>query len=131
MPFVYEIDRHRRIVFTRAIGTLSRQDLFDYQKEVWSSPEHRYFDECVDMSAAESIEGATEDNMMALAELAVEKDDPARPSKLSIRAPCPLNRRSPDPTISPARITRTSRAVHKNPLHFQPPSAINNILKNE
>jgi len=105
MPFVYEIDRHRRIVFTRAIGTLARQDFFDYQKEVWSSPEHRYFDECVDLSAAGSIEGATEDNMTALAELAVDTDDPARPSKLAIIAVENLH-------FGLARMYETYRGLH-------------------
>ena len=105
MPFMYEIDRHRQIVFTRAIGNLSRQDFFDYHKEVWSSTEHRHFDECVDMSAAGSIEGATEDNMTALAELAVEKDDPARTSKLAIIAVENLH-------FGLARMYETYRSLH-------------------
>ncbi len=86
MPFMYDIDRLRRIVFTRAVGDLTRQDFFGYQKEAWSSPGVRNFDECIDMSAAGKIEGATEDNMMTLAQLAVTNDDPEHPSKLAIIA---------------------------------------------
>lgn len=86
MPLTYEIDRSRRIVFTQAIGILTAQDIFAYQKEVWSDPELRSYDECVDMSAVTSIEGATEMNMRALAELSVQADNSAMPTKFAIIA---------------------------------------------
>ena len=38
MPITYEIDRSRMIVFTKAIGVLTPQDVFSYQREVWSTP---------------------------------------------------------------------------------------------
>ena len=86
MPLTYEIDRSRRIVFTRAIGILTPQDLFTYQNEVWSAPELRGYDECVDMLAVTDIEAATDSNMKALAELSARMDDPSAKSKFAIIA---------------------------------------------
>ena len=86
MPITYEIDRSQRIVFTKAVGILTPQDVFAYQREVWSTPELRHYDECIDMSDVTSVEGATEMNMKALAALSVQTDDPAQPSKLVIIA---------------------------------------------
>ncbi len=85
MPIKYEIDPSRRIVFARAVGSLTKKDFFSYQKEVWSGPGVEHYDECVDMTEATDVEGATSRNLEALAVLSV-KTDAARSSKLAIIA---------------------------------------------
>jgi hypothetical protein len=86
MPITYAIDRPRRIVYASASGVLTPQDLFTYQNEVWSAPELRGYDECVDMLAVTDIEAATGSNMKALAELSARMDDPSAQSKFAIIA---------------------------------------------
>lgn len=86
MPITYTIDRTRRTVYASASGVLTPKDLFTYQNEVWSSPELRGYDECVDMQAVTDIEAATDSNMKALAELSARMDDPSAKSKFAIIA---------------------------------------------
>ena len=86
MPITYTIDRTRRTVYASASGVLKPQDLFTYQNEVWSAQELRGYNECVDMSAVTDIEGATESNMKALAEVSARMDDPSAKSKFAIIA---------------------------------------------
>ncbi|NTW58282.1 MAG: hypothetical protein HGB21_07130 [Nitrospirae bacterium] len=86
MPITYAIDRTRRTVYAGASGVLTPRDLFTYQNEVWSAPELRGYNECVDMLAVTDIEGATDSNMKALAELSARMDDPLAKSKFAIIA---------------------------------------------
>jgi hypothetical protein len=86
MPITYTIDRPRRTVYASASGVLTPQDLFTYQTEVWSAPELRGYDECVDMLAVTDVEAATDSNMKALAELSARMDDPSAKSKFAIIA---------------------------------------------
>jgi hypothetical protein len=86
MPITYTIDRTRRTVYASASGVLTPKDLFTYQNEVWSMPELRGYDECVDMQAVTDIEAATDSNMKALAELSARMDDPSAKSKFAIIA---------------------------------------------
>jgi hypothetical protein len=86
MPITYVIDRTRRTVYVSASGVLTPQDLFTYQNKVWSAPEHRGLDECVDMLGVTDIVAATDSNMKALAELSARMDDPSVKSRLAIIA---------------------------------------------
>src|SRR5512137_172437 len=86
MPISYEIDHSQRIVFAQAAGILTPQHLFSYQEQVWLKPEFKGFHECIDMSEVTEIVDATDRNMKALAQLAVQADDPAQPTKLAIIA---------------------------------------------
>jgi hypothetical protein len=86
MPLSYEIDHARKIIFTRASGILTPQDMFAYQKDVWGKHSLRSFHECVDMNDVTEIVGATEENMLSLASLAVQSDDPVHPTRLAIIA---------------------------------------------
>jgi hypothetical protein len=65
--------------------------MFSYQEQVWMLPEFRGFHECVDMSEVTDIVDATDRNMKALAELAVQADDPDQPTRLAIIAPQDLH----------------------------------------
>jgi len=53
MPIEYHIDHGRRLVLASASGKLTAEDFFNYQRNVWSLPEVRGFNELVDMSKVE------------------------------------------------------------------------------
>jgi hypothetical protein len=64
MPLAHRIDHRRRLVLTRATGTLTGPEIFAYQREVWSRPDVAGYDELVDMTdvqhvAFESVERIT------------------------------------------------------------------------
>ena len=89
MPIEYQIDPSHRRVVARGTGTVTEQDIFAYQREVWSRPEVAGFDQIVDMSAAEHIDAPvpSADGMRDLAALAAGMDDPGQPSRFAIVAP--------------------------------------------
>ena len=88
MPLEYRIDRERRVVFATAARTLSDEDLFVYQREVWSRSDLTGYDEVVDLGQVEGFVQASGDRVRALAELASAMDEPgASSSKVAIVAP--------------------------------------------
>jgi hypothetical protein len=88
MPIDYHIDSDQRLVVARAYGAVVREDLFAYQRDVWSRPEVAGFSELVDMSGAEMLGDARAEEMLALAELAARMDPPGgRAGRLAILAP--------------------------------------------
>jgi len=91
MPITHVIDHARRTVYADASGALTPQVMFAYQKEVWSAPELRGYDECIDMSAVTDVVAATDSNMKALAELSARMDDPSSKSRLAIIAQADLH----------------------------------------
>ena len=87
MPIDYVIDHDRRLVLARGHGTLTHEDVFGYQREVWSRPEVNGYNELVDMSqvvhiALQSVEGVRE-----LANLSAGMDARSSASKFAIVAP--------------------------------------------
>jgi hypothetical protein len=68
-------------------GTLTDQEIFGYQLEVWSRPEVRGYDELIDMSAVEHIALPSSDRARQLSSLSAAMDARARSSKLAIVAP--------------------------------------------
>jgi hypothetical protein len=87
MPLEYRIDQARRVVFATATGLLSDQDLFTYQREVWSRGELAGYDEVVDFGAVEDLVLSSGDRLRALADLASTMDVPGASSRLAIVAP--------------------------------------------
>ena len=88
MPLEYRIDRERRVVFATATRTLSDEDVFAYQREVWSGGDLAGYDEVVDLGLVEDIVLSSGDRVRALAELASAMDAPgASSSKVAIVAP--------------------------------------------
>jgi hypothetical protein len=87
MPLDYRIDRERRVVFATAARALSDDDVFAYQREVWSRGDLAGFDEVVDLGAVEDLVVSSGDRVRALAELASTMDVPGAPSRLAIVAP--------------------------------------------
>jgi hypothetical protein len=87
MPLEYRIDRDRRVVFGTATRILSVEDVFSYQREVWSRSDLAGFDEVVDLSLVEDIVLPSSDRVRALAELAAAMEVPGASSRLAIVAP--------------------------------------------
>src|SRR5262249_11384908 len=63
---------------------------FGYQREVWSRPDVRGYDELVDMTAVEEIEQPSAARIRELASLAAGMDAPDVPSKFAIVAPATI-----------------------------------------
>jgi len=87
MPIEYTIDPARRLVLARGHGTLTHQDVFGYQREVWSRPEVAGYDELMDMSAVEHIALPSTDQVRQLAQLSASMDSPSHASRFAIVAP--------------------------------------------
>ena len=55
MPLAHRIDHPLRLVLAWASGTLTDEEVFAYQNEVWSRPDVAGYDELVDMTAVEHV----------------------------------------------------------------------------
>ena len=75
MSIEYHIDHGRRLVLASASGMLTPEDLFNYQRIVWSLPEVRGFNELVDMRKVEDILSPTFEHISELAKLSADMDD--------------------------------------------------------
>ena len=90
MPIDYGIDGERGLVVCAPSGTLTDEDIFGYQREVWSLPEVAGFDELVDMTEVEHIALPSPQRVVDLASLSAQMDaDNAGggPSRMAIVAP--------------------------------------------
>jgi hypothetical protein len=89
MAITYRIDFERRIVVAAAAGTLAEDQILAYQREVWTRADVAGFDELIDMSAVESIEGPVPiaDRIRDLAGAAAANDPLKGRSKFAIVAP--------------------------------------------
>lgn len=81
------VDHEHRLVLARGRGTFSDQDVFQYQREVWSLPEVAGYDELMDLTDVNAIPEASTERLMDLAVLAVEMDTSGKRSKFAIIAP--------------------------------------------
>jgi hypothetical protein len=87
MPILFKVDHERRVVFAEGSGRLTDQDVFGYQREVWSRPDVSGYDELMDMSGVESIEPPTPERVRELAELSARMDAPTAATRFAIVAP--------------------------------------------
>jgi len=87
MPIEHEVDHERCRVVARGRGILTDQDVFEYQRGVWSRPEVAGYDELVDMSGIEGIDLPSIERVRELAQLSAAMDKDAPPSRLAIVAP--------------------------------------------
>jgi hypothetical protein len=90
MPLRFRIDHEARLVVAAAFGTLTHDDVFGYQHEVWTRNDVHGYDEIVDMTGVTFIAVQSYENIRELARVAAESDDPFRKSKLAIVAPTTL-----------------------------------------
>lgn len=87
MPIAYSIDHAHRLVMASGHGDLTGDDIFGYQKEVWSRPDIGGYDELIDMTDVERIDLRSADHIKQLAELSASMDPMAVQSKFAIVAP--------------------------------------------
>jgi hypothetical protein len=87
MPLEHRIDHRLRLVLTRAIGTLTDDEIFAYQREVWSRPDVAGYDELVDMSDVEHVAVSSTHRVAELAALSAAMDARAPVSRFAIAAP--------------------------------------------
>jgi hypothetical protein len=90
MPIEYCIDHERRLVMARGHGTLTHEDIFGYQRDVWSIPELAGYDELVDMSHVEHIALPSTERIRELARLSAGMDACSLASRFAIVAPTDL-----------------------------------------
>jgi len=87
MPIEHRIDHERRIVFATGRGVLTDQDVFQYQRTVWSGSEVTGFDEIVDMSDVTEVLMPSSLRARDLAAVSARMDAPGGTSRLAIVAP--------------------------------------------
>ena len=87
MPIEYQIDHARRVVFAKGVGSITSEDLFSYQRDVWSRPEVAGYDELADMTDVRHIVNPTSGQIRKLADLSASMDNPAALSRFAIVAP--------------------------------------------
>ncbi len=87
MPIDYRIDHARRLVLVHGHGTVTDEEVFAYQREVWSRADVEGFDELVDMTGVEHIALPSVDRVQDLARLSAGMDTRSRASRLAVVAP--------------------------------------------
>jgi hypothetical protein len=87
MPIEYTLDHARRLVSAIGRGTLTSDDIFNYQQEVWSRPDVGGYDELMDMTHVDQIDLRSVDRLKRLAELSASMDPAAVQSRFAIVAP--------------------------------------------
>jgi hypothetical protein len=87
MPIEHEVDHKRRLVIAKGRGVLTDQDVFEYQRGVWSRSEVAGYDELFDMSDVGDIDLPSLQRVRELAQLSATMDAAAPPSRLAIVAP--------------------------------------------
>lgn len=91
MPIEYRIDREQRRVLARSVGTLTDEDVFRYQYEVWSRPDVAGYDELMDMSDVGEIVVPSATRIRELAQLSADMDPRTGPTRFAIVAPSDLS----------------------------------------
>jgi hypothetical protein len=76
-----------RLVVTRAVGTLTDDEVFAYQHDVWSRPEVAGYDELIDMSAVEHVAVPSPERIVRLASVSAGMDVRMPRTRLAIIAP--------------------------------------------
>jgi hypothetical protein len=87
MPIEYRIDHERRLVFVKGRGILTDEDIFGYQREVWSRPDVCSYNELMDMSEVEHIALASGTRVHDLAQISAGMDAKSAVTKFAIVAP--------------------------------------------
>ena len=87
MPLEHRIDHRRRLVLTRATGTLTGPEIFGYQREVWSRPDVAGYDELVDMTDVEHVAFESVERVVALASVSAGMDARSPTTRFAIVAP--------------------------------------------
>jgi hypothetical protein len=87
MPLAHRIDHRLRLVLAWASGTVTDEEVFGYQNEVWSRPDVAGYDELVDMTAVEHVALPSIGRVLDLAALSSGMDAKGSKSRFAIVAP--------------------------------------------
>ena len=87
MPISCRINHLRRIVLAAGHGILTDQDVFTYQKTVWSRKDIAGYDELMDMTEVQQIVPPPAARIRQLAEVASKMESSNSTSKFAILAP--------------------------------------------
>lgn len=87
MPISCRINHFRRVVLAAGHGTLKDQDVFIYQKTVWSRRDIAGYDELMDMTEVQKIVPPSTARIRQLAEVASKMESSNSASKFAILAP--------------------------------------------
>src|SRR5262249_21135131 len=83
----YGIDHTHRVVRAKAQALLTAEEMFAYQREVWSRPDVAGYDELIDVSGVERIVQPSPVRIAELADLSARMDAEGALSRLAIVAP--------------------------------------------
>ena len=81
MPMTYRVDHEAKVVFAEGTGTVTDDDVFNSQREVWSRPDVRGYNELVDVSAVKHVKLPSAQRVRDLAELSAEMEAQAGEAK--------------------------------------------------
>lgn len=87
MPLVFRLDREARVVVAAGYGTLTDDEVFEYQSKIFALEEAIGYNELVDLTHVTEIALPSTDRVRELASLAVGMDPTHGNSKLAIVAP--------------------------------------------
>jgi hypothetical protein len=87
MPIDYSIDHSRRLVIAKGSGVFTDDDVFGYQRSVWSRPDVAGYDELVDMTDVTEIALPSPNRVRDLADEAAAMDRATGGGKFAIVAP--------------------------------------------
>jgi hypothetical protein len=87
MPLVFRLDHEARVIVTAGYGTLTDEQVFDYQRQISSLDAAIGYDELVDMTHVKEIALPSTDRVRDLAVVAAGADAKRGSSKLAIVAP--------------------------------------------
>jgi hypothetical protein len=90
VPITYRIDHERRLVVARGYGVFVADDVFGYQREVWSREDVAGFDELIDMTHVSEVDLPSAQRIRDLAAVAARMDLRSTPSRFAIVAPSDL-----------------------------------------
>ncbi|MCI0409382.1 MAG: hypothetical protein L0191_12630 [Acidobacteria bacterium] len=90
MPIEFSFDHEKRLVRAKGQGTLTDEDVFSYQRDVWSLPEMAGYNELMDMSEVSQIALPSMERVRDLAKLSASMDVEKSGSKFAIVAPSDL-----------------------------------------
>lgn len=86
MPIEFRIDHDRRMVFAKATGVMTDEDVFGYQHDVWSRPDVAGYNELIDMSDVDDIAIPSSARAQSLAILSAGMDASVSHTKFAIVA---------------------------------------------
>jgi hypothetical protein len=91
LPIQYRVDAGRRLIVSRAAGTLTDGEVFAHQAEIASRAELAGFDELIDMSSVERIDLPSIDRVRALATHSAATEPGPGVSRIAVVAPDDLS----------------------------------------